>query len=232
MNVLMNIHFRTFILAIVFLCQSTWAQSTMNQGMIFEGSLTDSSGNAIDLQSQQLYFYVSANDNLAEKCILFAESSMEFCDGTNWRGINGITYCDTGNSIVGTPGTPSAFCIDTAIGSSQSYEIASANCNSRNPSSGSKAKVCSTMQLDTTCESYTLVSPAISNFNNITNHWTSTAIPVGVAMNYPRNVFVAYNSADTATCHLQPTTGASPFNGRISDSANLNTMMNFRCCYE
>ena len=158
--------------------------------------------------------------------------AMEFCDGINWRGINGITYCDTNYSIVGTPGTPSAFCIDTVIGSNQSYENASAICNSRNPSSGSKAKVCSTNQLDTTCESYNLVSPTISNFNNTIYHWTSTGIPVGGTMNYPKNVFVAYNSANPATCHLQPTTGIGPFNGRISDSANLNTTMNFRCCYE
>ena len=158
--------------------------------------------------------------------------AMEFCDGINWRGINGITYCDTGYSIVGTPGTPSAFCIDTVIGSNQSYENASAICNSRTPSSGSKAKVCSTTQLDTTCENYNLIFPAISNFNNTIYHWTSTGIPVGGTMNYPKNIFVAYNSANPSTCHLQPTTGTGPFNGRISDSANLNTTMNFRCCYE
>lgn len=158
--------------------------------------------------------------------------AMEFCDGSNWRGINGITYCDSGYSMVGPAGTPSAFCIDTTIGSNQSYENASAVCNSRSPSSGSKAKVCSTQQLDTTCENYNQVSPTLANFNTTAYHWTSTSIPVGGSTNYPKNVFVAYNSSNASTCHLQPTNGISPYNGRISDSANLNTTMNFRCCYE
>lgn len=57
------------------LCQPTWAQSAENQQMVFEGTLTDTSGNAIDLQSQQLYFYISAFDSFGNKCILFAETS-------------------------------------------------------------------------------------------------------------------------------------------------------------
>ena len=158
--------------------------------------------------------------------------AMEFCDGINWRGIHGVTYCDTGYSLVGIAGTPSAFCIDTVIGSNQSYENASAICNSRTPTAGSRAKVCSSTQLDTACEIYNNVSPTLTNFNNTTYHWTSNAVSVGGSMSYPKNIVVAYNSSNSATCHLQPTNGVGPFNGRISDSANLNTNMNYRCCYE
>lgn len=83
MNVLMNSRFRstffakkiTAVFLSLLLCQTVWSQSTQNQMMSFEGTLTDTSGNAVDLQGQQLYFYITANDSFGKKCVLFAESS-------------------------------------------------------------------------------------------------------------------------------------------------------------
>ena len=89
MNVLMNSRFRTTYFAKQFtavflsllLCQPAWSQSTQNQMMSFEGTLTDGSGNAVDLQGQQLYFYITAYDSFGKKCVLFAESSSSAGDG-------------------------------------------------------------------------------------------------------------------------------------------------------
>lgn len=90
MNVLMISRFWTTsftkkISAVVLsllLCQPAWSQSTENQMMSIEGTLTDTSGNAVDLQGQQLYFYITANDSFGNKCILFAESSSNSGDAT------------------------------------------------------------------------------------------------------------------------------------------------------
>lgn len=50
--------------------QTIFAQSTENQQMVFEGSLTDASGNPISLAGEQLDFYISANG-----CYLYGETS-------------------------------------------------------------------------------------------------------------------------------------------------------------
>ncbi len=89
MNVLMNSRFRTTYFAKQFtavflsllLCQPAWSQSSQNQMMSFEGTLTDGSGNAVDLQGQQLYFYITAYDSFGKKCVLFGETSSSAGDG-------------------------------------------------------------------------------------------------------------------------------------------------------
>ncbi|AZZ37702.1 hypothetical protein CIK05_13150 [Bdellovibrio sp. qaytius] len=158
--------------------------------------------------------------------------AMEFCDGANWRGINGVTYCDSGYTMIGTPGTASAFCMDTNVGSPQSYVNASNTCLNRLTSSGSKARLCTTTQMDLACESYNSISPTLVNFNNGIFHWTPNSIPVAGNTNYPMNMYVAYSSSNPATCHIEPNTGGSPYNGRQSNSDYINNSKNFRCCYE
>lgn len=74
----MNLHAGTahlfkYFMAIalsLLLCESTFPQSTENQQMVFEGSLTDDNGNTISLAGAELYFYISANG-----CYLYGESS-------------------------------------------------------------------------------------------------------------------------------------------------------------
>ncbi len=159
--------------------------------------------------------------------------AMEFCDGVNWRGLTGVTYCDGGYSMVGTAGTPSAFCMDTNVVSPQSYVNASNTCFNRNPSSGSKAKLCTTIQLDLACESYNSISPTLNNLNNGIFHWTSNSIPVGGSANYPKNIYVSYSSSNLSTCHIEPNNGGVPtYNGRQTDADYINNSKNYRCCYE
>lgn len=157
--------------------------------------------------------------------------AMEFCDGSNWRGVSGVTYCDSGYTMVGTPGTGSAYCIETNVTTIQNYEMAASLCQSRTPSSGTKAKLCTTQQFDLACESYSSISPTLMNFNSGITHWTSNSIPVGGNTSYPKNIIVAYDSSNVGTCHVKPTNGG-PYNGRITDSANLSSNYYYRCCYE
>lgn len=58
------------------LCQPMYAQSSENQQMAFEGSLTDTNGNPINLTNAALTFYISANG-----CYLYGEWSATAGDG-------------------------------------------------------------------------------------------------------------------------------------------------------
>lgn len=180
-------------------------------------------------------------NNLNKSCTLSEEGrqrynsnykAMEFCDGAYWRGITGVTYCDTGHTLVGKPGSASAFCIDTDVNTLQTYDNASATCVSRSTSSGAKPKVCTIEQLDIACENYNVLTPSLINLNNAVNHWTSNATSTGGSNSSSRNIVVYYNSSNLTTCHLKPTNGTAPFNGRVADVAILTSSNYFRCCYE
>ena len=74
-----------------------FAQSTENQQIVFEGSLTDASGNAIDLSSAGLTFYISANG-----CYLYGETSSSSGDSSG----NIIHRIGSGVQV---PGSPNSF---------------------------------------------------------------------------------------------------------------------------
>ncbi|AZZ37704.1 hypothetical protein CIK05_13160 [Bdellovibrio sp. qaytius] len=76
--------------------QATFAQSSENQQIVFDGSLTDSSGNAINLASVQLNFYITANG-----CYLYGESSSASGDGQG----NIIHRFGSGSMLTGSPNT-------------------------------------------------------------------------------------------------------------------------------
>ena len=77
--------------------QDVFAQSSENQQIVFEGSLTDASGNAIDLSSAGLIFYVTANG-----CYLYGESSSSAGDSLG----NIIHRIGSGTPV---PGSPNSF---------------------------------------------------------------------------------------------------------------------------
>lgn len=77
--------------------QSTFAQSTQNQEMVFEGSLADATGNAISLSGQTLVFYISVNG-----CYLYGESSTTAGDG-----LGNIVHRFGSGTIA--PGSPNSF---------------------------------------------------------------------------------------------------------------------------
>lgn len=158
--------------------------------------------------------------------------AMEFCDGSRWRGITGVTYCESGFSLVGKPGTQSAFCIDTNALPSSDVLDANSVCVGRNTGNNSKAKICNTVQMDLACENFTAINPSLNNFNNNISHWTSNANVTLGASEQPSNLTIAYDSANASSCHIQSTTGTVPHDGRILTASPINNTNNYRCCYE
>lgn len=73
---------------------SSFAQSSENQQIVFEGSLTDSAGNPIDLSGASLKFYVSTNG-----CYLYGENSSTSGDSTG----NIVHRIGAGTQVAGSP---------------------------------------------------------------------------------------------------------------------------------
>lgn len=74
--------------------RTSFSQSTENQQMVFDGSLTDTSGNPIDLTGAPLTFYISING-----CYLYGESSSAAGDSQG----NILHRIGSGSPIVGSP---------------------------------------------------------------------------------------------------------------------------------
>ncbi len=85
--------FTAIALSLLF-CKPTFAQSVENQQIVFEGSLTDSGGNSIDLAGAQLTFYVSANG-----CYLYGETSSASGDSQG----NIVHRIGGGSQVAGSP---------------------------------------------------------------------------------------------------------------------------------
>lgn len=84
----------TAIALSLLLCQPTFAQSSENQQMVFEGSLTDTNENPISLAGAQLDFYITANG-----CYLYGESSSVSGDSQG----NILHRFGQGSVIAGSP---------------------------------------------------------------------------------------------------------------------------------
>lgn len=84
----------TAIASILLFTLSIQVQANDNQQMVFEGSLTDASGNPIDLSTADLTFYVTANG-----CYLYGESSSTSGDSTG----NIIHRIGSGIQVTGSP---------------------------------------------------------------------------------------------------------------------------------
>lgn len=155
---------------------------------------------------------------------------MEFCNGSSWQGLSGITNCDSGFKLVGTPGNPQAFCIQVNLSSAAvNYTTATNNCESMFNSRKTKPRVCSIEQLDKTCEAN--VIPGFSDTDpnlDLNKQWTSSAGGNG------RNQVISYESLSGSNCHLA--SFGETAEGRIffdSTIANLNSnFYKYRCCYQ
>lgn len=71
----MRIQFWAIIFSFFFPWHLAVAQSDINKGIVFEGTLTQSDGTPYDFGTQVLLFYITADLINGDKCILFAESS-------------------------------------------------------------------------------------------------------------------------------------------------------------
>lgn len=146
--------------------------------------------------------------------------TMEYCDGANWQGVQGVTYCDPGYTLVGAPGTNTAYCIDTAQSAPNAYSAASNACRTRNPSKSTQVSVCNVQQLDSACEAGTV----LTSFNGAVQ-WASNGVS-GANNNY----IVQYKYQ--TSCHLQFV--SSTYSGRelTIQSINSGNNFNYRCCYQ
>lgn len=75
------------------------------------------------------------------------EKRMQYCDGEYWIGVGGLGRCPSGFTLVGTPGSTSAFCISTNKEVTNTWFDAAQNCRSKTP----KASLCTTSEWMSAC---------------------------------------------------------------------------------
>lgn len=96
---------------------------------------------------------------------------MEFCNGTAWTAFgagtaSGRTSCPTGFSLVGTSGSPEAYCISSNEEASANWLTAVTNCSNKVPA----ARLCTTSEWAHAC-----VKAATYGITGITGNWEWTA---------------------------------------------------------
>lgn len=142
-------------------------------------------------------------------------NAMEYCNGSRWRGIGGITSCEQpGYTLVGTPGTASAFCISSTTTSGASFTAAREACIGS--VDGYQKTMCSLQQYDFACNDRKL-----DNSNDI-YYWLPVAQSLSQNTNDDYGLTIEYDI--TATCN--------PKNIKFyKEQLNL-TNRSYRCCYQ
>jgi hypothetical protein len=151
--------------------------------------------------------------------------AMEYCDGTNWRGIQGVTSCPTGLSgtsftLIGKEGTGDAFCMSSSHFAATTYFDAVDQCALKTSYLGAGSRVCSEPELNMTCKAYN-TSPAategkVPGFgSSTTKYWIpADGATHAIDMNVTTNTSCNVNSS--ATTHVR-------------GDATTNS---YRCCYQ
>ena len=136
------------------------------------------------------------------------QSAMEFCNGSVWQGINGVTHCSAGWTLAGTPGTRSAFCIQSNSPNMNTDWTTANNACSNTMASNGFAHLCSVQQ---------------KLFIN--NH----AIAVGDTGNYEWSQDLAGGGSNAYFYRLGDNTlvGAS-----FTATSYSSSSIYYRCCYE
>lgn len=147
---------------------------------------------------------------------------MEFCNGESWQGLNGVTHCDTGFTLIGTPGNPNAYCIENALNIADTYTVANNNCAGKTNTRKTTANVCTAKQMDRACEA----NAALTSLVNV-YHWTSDGY--NASGTNGQMVVVKYISS-TGNCHLSD--DGTSNTGRNVFSYSINTGIVYRCCYQ
>lgn len=148
--------------------------------------------------------------------------TMEFCDGTYWQGVAGVTHCTgsgTSFTLVGKPGTGSAFCMSKNTEGSTNYTSAINSCVGKATSNNSKAAICNETQYQIACKEYnTLGETGLTGFKSV-NYW----LPVPFA-NDGSSYFALQFTGTAGTC--------AAGNQSISAFAVTALTVTFRCCYD
>lgn len=152
-------------------------------------------------------------------------NTMEFCDGTYWQGVAGVTHCTTaagGTSftLVGKAGTGQAYCISTNNEPATSYFAAASNCLNKATSRGSRPSLCTETQYQGACKQYTvygaLAETKLPGFK-------STAFWAPVPFTNPNYMLMSFNTATTNVCDI-----ANQGVGQDDRTSSYS----YRCCYQ
>lgn len=150
--------------------------------------------------------------------------TMEYCDGAYWQGMSGITHChSTGVSytLIGTPGTGSAFCISKSNETATTYAAAVTTCQSRTTTrNNSRPYLCSEKNFQMACRQYSIFNTQaetmLPGFRSI-YYWIPSSFNTG-------NIFaLQYSTSTTGACNIGDMTITD-----FGDQSNLN----YRCCYD
>lgn len=151
--------------------------------------------------------------------------TMEYCDGTYWQGVLGVTHCTTvsgGTSftLVGKAGTAQAFCISTNNEASTTYYTAAQNCLDKNTSRGSRPTMCTEVQYQGACKQYSVYGalgetklPSLRS----TAFWMPSAIS---STDYG---LLAFNTSTANVCNVSD---------QGTGYAATSLSRAYRCCYQ
>lgn len=158
--------------------------------------------------------------------------TMEFCDGAYWQGVAGLTHCTAPTAgggagiqytLVGKPGSPSAFCISKNNETATSQWNAIQTCETRNTITGFRTHLCTVNELNEACGEYNRLggSPTAENF---LPSFRSTDLWVPEA-----------NSDINGTTYRFLTGGGSQCGFAAIVTSNydrLSGSQTYRCCYQ
>lgn len=154
-------------------------------------------------------------------------STMEFCDGTYWQGIAGLTHCPSAGGViytlVGKPGSKNAFCIDKNNNATANYFTAVSSCLDRETYLGVRSSLCDQTQLDATCRHYNALGSAnasaeLPNFGSGVIYWLPAAYDTTGSFSIDYEINITSN-----TCSL-----TSILYTRFRSTGTSE----YRCCYK
>ncbi|MCM2353015.1 MAG: hypothetical protein NDI63_05305 [Pseudobdellovibrio sp.] len=152
-------------------------------------------------------------------------NTMEFCDGTYWQGIAGVTHCTTASggtsfTLVGKAGTGQAYCISTNNEPATSYLAAATNCLNKATSRGSRPSICTETQYQGACKQYTVFG---ASAETKLPGFRSTAFWAPVPFTNPNYMLMSFNTTTTNVCDITN-------QGVGQDDRSFN--YSYRCCYQ
>jgi len=158
--------------------------------------------------------------------------TMEFCDGSYWQGVAGMTHCTaptTGDgagiqyTLVGKPGSPSAFCISKNNETATSQWNAIQTCQNRNTITGFRTHLCTVNELNETCGEYNRLGGS-STAETYLPSFRGTDLWVPEANSDLNGTTYRFLTGGGSQCGLAAIVTSN--NDRLSGSQT------YRCCYK
>lgn len=187
----------------------------VNQNMVVSGSIKISSDGSDTAKT------CAANEEGKQRYNKTLKT-MEYCDGTYWQGLQGITHCPASGGVsftlIGKAGTADAFCMTTNHFTDTTYFDAIDQCAAKTSYMNASSRVCGEVELTRACKSYaTLGESGLTNFGaGTTKYWIPAA-----ELTYA----IDFSVTTGVSCSVSASTAASYT--RASGTQN-----NYRCCYQ